>query len=237
MIISHSRKFIFIHVRKTAGESITAALAPYLSSTDLTIGTTFKGKVADLIYPKMTPLKKHVPATILRSHLSPDVWSSYFKFAFIRNPIDHTQSFYKFLGNMLEKREEKTVRNILLNLPGTISADPLKWPVSRAYRETASFSEFIRHPAFKGHGQWKYLCDPGGAIMVDFVGRFENLDSDFAHVTERIGLGKIALARRNASRDPATPDTVSLADRAYLAEMFKRDFEIFAYDAVQTTCL
>ncbi len=35
MIISHSRKFIYVHLHKTAGEAITAALGPHLGPADI----------------------------------------------------------------------------------------------------------------------------------------------------------------------------------------------------------
>lgn len=236
MIISHSRKFIFVHVRKTAGESITEALTPYLASTDLTIGTTFRGKVAARIHPKRTPFNKHTQARFLRSHLPQDVWTPYFKFAFVRNPVDRTQSFYRYLGNLLKKRGDKTFRSMILALSGSASADPLRWPVTRAYLETSAFSEFIRHPAFNGKGQCESLCDAEGRIIVDFIGNYESLDADFARVTERIGLGPISLPRRNASRGSAPSDTLSPEDNAYLAEVFRRDFEIFGDEAARATC-
>jgi hypothetical protein len=35
MIISHSRRFVFVHIHETAGESVTEALAPHLKRRDL----------------------------------------------------------------------------------------------------------------------------------------------------------------------------------------------------------
>ena len=38
MIISHKHKFIFIHINKCGGSSVTRALMPYLGPNDLVLG-------------------------------------------------------------------------------------------------------------------------------------------------------------------------------------------------------
>ena len=44
MIISNSHKFIFVHVMKTAGTSVSAALDPWLRWNDIAIGGTRFGE-------------------------------------------------------------------------------------------------------------------------------------------------------------------------------------------------
>lgn len=229
MILSHSKRFIFVHVQKTAGESISHAILPHLDRSDMIVGTTLSGKISNLIYPKFVPLKKHSTALMLRSHFAEDVWGSYFKFSFVRHPVDRARSLHRYIGNMLRKREQRSLRNMMFALPGTQTADPLKWPSARACLETASFSEFIRHPDFSVREQWRYLCDKDGNILVDFVGKFETLEADFRRVLDRIGVGAVDLPRRNASATPDGGDPISPQDRAYLAEMFRTDIEIFGY--------
>lgn len=238
MIICHSRRYIFIHVHKTAGESVTQALSRRLTRADLTVGTTLGGKVANWLYPKLTPIKKHSAAEAIRDHLGPAVWDAYFKFAFVRDPVDRARSLHGYYAQMARRRDERSLRNLLYALPGSQSRDPARWPTVRAFLETSSFSEFIRHPAFSPRHpgtrpQWKAVCDADGAPLVDFVGRFERLEADFAHVLGRIGLERVALPRRNASRAPGAAAPVSPEDRAHLVDIYRRDFELFGYPVAE----
>jgi hypothetical protein len=232
VIICHSRRYIFVHIHKTAGESVTEALSQHLTRADLTVGTTLRGKMANWIYPKVTPIKKHSPAQAVRDYLPAEIWDGYFKFAFVREPVDRARSLYGYYAEMVRRRDQRSLRNVLFALPGSQSRDPARWPAVRAFLETSSFSEFIRHPAFSPRHpgtrpQWESVCDPDGAPLLDFVGRFESLETDFRRVVERIGLDQVSLPRRNASRAPG--DVASPADRALLEAMYRRDFEMFGY--------
>ena len=114
-----------------------------------------------------------------------------------------------------------------------------KWPGMQAYLESASFSEFIRHPkfgpAFMGsRRQADSLCDTDGRLMMDVVGRYETLQQDFAAIAARIGLPAAALGWRNASRNRDAADPTA-ADRAHLAEMYRRDYELFYPAAAPAT--
>ena len=40
MIVSYSKNFVYVHIHKTAGESIEHALAQHLNNDDLVIGVT-----------------------------------------------------------------------------------------------------------------------------------------------------------------------------------------------------
>jgi hypothetical protein len=44
MIISHKYRFIFIHIRKCAGTSVTRALVSLLGKEDIVIGCTAEGE-------------------------------------------------------------------------------------------------------------------------------------------------------------------------------------------------
>jgi len=121
MIISHKYKFIFIKTAKTAGTSIEIALSKYCGERDV-ITPIFPEKdentrkalgyrgpqnycVPFSSYSRhdwMTALRrrerlafyKHAPASFIKRHISPDVWNSYFKFCFERNPWDKAVSMY-----------------------------------------------------------------------------------------------------------------------------------------------
>ena len=66
--------------------------------------------------------------------------------------------------------------------------------------------------------------------MMDMVGKYETLQEDFAAVAARLGLEGARLGWRNASRNrTAAADPMEAADRAHLAEMYRKDYELFGY--------
>jgi hypothetical protein len=236
MIISHSRKFVFIHIHKTAGESISEALLPFLARGDLVLGTTFRGELANAWYDRRHGLQKHSGARRARRYLG-DAWDDYLKFSFVRDPFDRLRSLYFYFERMVERRRRPGLRNALLWVPGTEFRDPLKWPGMEAYLETDDFSGFLRHPAFSpgitgARPQADLLTHVDGSPAMDMVGKFETLAEDFGKIADRLGLAGADLGWRNASRNrEAAPDPAEAADRALVAELYARDYALFGYPA------
>lgn len=100
MIISHQYKFIFVKTTKTAGTSIEIALSKFCGSEDI-ITPIFpeeemrnqlgyrgaQNYVSDGYY-------NHISATKIRKLIGEQVWNSYYKFCFERNPWDRFISYY-----------------------------------------------------------------------------------------------------------------------------------------------
>lgn len=67
--------------------------------------------------------------------------------------------------------------------------------------------------------------------QVDFVGRLETFDADFAVVCDRLGLPTVPATPRHRT---ATTRTASLLDSAELqaavAQMYRKDFQVLGYD-------
>ena len=227
MIICHSRRFVFVHLHKTAGESITLTLRPALVDGDLEVRNTPKVAVNG------TLLGKHSTAGEARTALGSEVWERYFTFSFVRHPFDRTLSLYHYIADWSEPPKLSLGQRLgLRSVPKW--DDRSNWPEVRAYRATRSVSEFIRHPALDNAPgmrlQATSLCDADGNLLVEFVGRFEQLALDVAHVQETVGLPDVPLRSANVSGRRTTVDTaLSRDDRAYLAARFEEDFERFGY--------
>lgn len=231
MILSHSRRFIFVHLHKTAGESITQALAPHLSANDIRFSASRWLRPFNEYYKAKYKLRKHSSASSLKSLLGEDIWDSYYKFSFVRNPIDRIRSLRSYYERIARERDAHPVRSRVGTLLG-LTGDPESWPGMQAYRETQSFSEFIRRPKLVdmengARQQFDLLTDDNGCLLVDFVGRFETLQDDFLTVARTIGVEGATLGWSNRSQHPAAVTDISNDDRDYLMRLYRKDFEAF----------
>ena len=104
MILSHRHKFIFIKTQKTAGTSIEIALSSLCGDDDIITRISpedevarrslgYRGPQNDVIGGRRL-FYNHIPAAHIRALVDDEVWSTYFKFCFERNPWDKVISLY-----------------------------------------------------------------------------------------------------------------------------------------------
>ena len=92
MIISHKKKFIFVHIYKTAGSSVRRRLERF----DAAYNLFHWGKSKFTPNPVLiAPLGlKHSDAKTIRKAVGAETYDSYFSFCFVRNPWDWQVSLY-----------------------------------------------------------------------------------------------------------------------------------------------
>lgn len=124
MIISHKHKFIFIKTRKTAGTSLEIALSSFCGENDIITPIDSDDEKAreasgglgprnfKLPFSKHTTKEKlgilfggprkayfnHISAQEAKAFIGDNVWDSYYKFCFERNPFDKVLSQYYARG-------------------------------------------------------------------------------------------------------------------------------------------
>ncbi len=210
MLVSHRHKFAFIHVPKTAGASIHSALWIHSDMVDDYWANRCLARMGIRVnHHAPWPLKKfrtHTPAAILQRELPADAFESLFKFAFVRNPWDLLVSSYHYmLAHPSHHRRGLT-------------------------RRLRSFEAYVDYEIRRGKmSQASMLTNRDGKLLVDFVGRFESLRSDFAYACRRIGL-EAALPRANTTHhhDYRNYYDDRLADA--VGRFFAEDVERFGYD-------
>ena len=234
MFISNSRRFIFIHITKAAGTSITAALDQSMAWNDLVLGSTPLGVDLQKHYLSRFKLQKHSRAIEVLWVIGKKRWEDYFTFSFVRHPYSRVLSLYTYVQNQVEGKGWK---RYLRNIPHLkINRDPVwNWPATTAFLETRNFSEFIRHPNLAWEPGMKpqvdWLHDQDGKMLVDFVGKVENINNDYLEVQQRIGLVPVPLQVLNRSRQPDRGlPVVTEEDYQYLYDTFRIDFETLNYD-------
>lgn len=233
MIISNSNKYIFVHIHKAAGTSIHFALDDSLAWNDIAIGSTPYGEQIQKPYYNRFNLQKHSSAQEIRDLVGDDIWSDYFTFTFVRHPYRRAVSLYKYIRMLVNKQGKK---RYLRHLPMTrFQSNIWEWPATRAFIESRTISKFIRHRyiqrAVGAKPQYQSIINEHGDIIVDFIGKVEQIEEDFLNVTDKIGLPDTTLERRNQSYvGNSHPPLLKESDYDYLYKYYKEDFDIFGYD-------
>lgn len=136
-------------------------------------------------------------------------WEEIFKFGFVRNPYTRFVSAYYNLGLDLKHNINDFIQD--------------KDKMDQVYKEEA----VLLKP------EWEYLCDNDGNVMVDFVGRFENLHDDWNFLFEKFGYNRkerdryvlVHSNRTDRHKEKLTPEA-----KKVLYPIYKKDFEIFNYE-------
>lgn len=219
MLISHTHKFIFVHVPKTAGTSVMNMCLPNARLIDRLLydgGTvSFLAKAFNRTFGltergnrHFAGFSKHEYARVIAEKLGPDRFSSYFSFAFVRNPYDWTVSRYLYIRQAKGHHLNKVVSQM-------------------------SFESFVKlDVADYDYQQSDFVCDPEGKVMVNFVGRFENLDRDVHHIARAVNLKEPELRHANPSRarkGKSYQDYYCENTKRLIARKFERDLTLFGY--------
>lgn len=201
-MISQDRKFIFVHIPKTGGNSVQNILRDYSEDEIVTREAHQDGIERFEIHNRDFGFSKHSFLSDYKSRLPADVYAQMFKFACVRNPWERAISFYfsPHRGVSVFQRDEFIA--LLRSVP--TMADAL-----RADKDQPM---------------------SGVAANLDYLMRFERLQEDFDLVCDRLGIPRQALPRRNQSarghvRDYYDEETVEL-----VREVFFEDVQLFGYD-------
>ena len=165
-------------------------------------------------------------------HVTPKVFDRYFKFAFVRNPWDRLVSEFRYRGFQTSSSFREFVLRGL----------PEENPYSNAHRHIIP--------------QCEYIHDDSGVQLVDFIGRFENLQQDFDLICSRLGIADATLPHENPAKvlgaarsrtkgqprplqrffskgkEPKLPYTSYFDDetREVVREMYAADISAFGYE-------
>jgi len=73
------------------------------------------------------------------------------------------------------------------------------------------------------------VCDSSGKLIVDYVGKVESIEQDWAHVVTQLAI-EAPLEIRNASGGRGTSQ-LSAAALDTVRQRYAKDFELFGYSA------
>jgi len=240
MIISHKNKFIFLKTKKTAGTSIEIFLSKHCGKDDIITPLSkeeddirkeqnifpqhyFKNDLSSKILlltqktskPLHSFLKKssylrslkiskhfwnHMPGYEVREKIGKEIWNSYYKFCFDRNPWDKIVSLYF-------------------------------WKKKRGEFDEHSFDDYINTKNFNCHNYPIYTYQD--EVIVDFVGKYENLKDDLLKVCNKIGIDfDSELTKAKSKYRPKQPHYSYYYNdktRELIRNLFKKEIELHGY--------
>tara|TARA_B100000963_G_scaffold108551_1_gene94385 strand:- start:2198 stop:2842 length:645 start_codon:yes stop_codon:yes gene_type:complete len=155
----------------------------------------------------------HRNVNFYKSHYGDKVFNSLYKFCFVRNPYERLFSAYTFL-------KEGGINNLDLEF-------------SNSYlKEFTSFDEFVLKGLEKKEimnwvhfkPQYTFVCDEKDNIVMDFVGKIENLNADFNTVCKYLNVDT-ELQKLNIS--PVKKIKFSEEIKSIIKLKYQKDFNLF----------
>lgn len=210
-MISHQHRCIFVEVPKTGSTSIRSILGPALRPH---LSLWESKRLMESYWPIRGGRKNRILEALYlflpqeqRRQRGAEHFQSYFKFGFVRNPWDRVVSLYE-RKEALELRHqmsfEQFVDWIQLSSATCVHSSPHRY-------------------------QLDWFVDANGAILADFIGKFERLEEDWKVVCEKLGLSSALPHIRSNPRDKPYTDYYTDRTRDVIQEKFRIDIEAFDY--------
>lgn len=216
MLISYTHRFLFVHIAKTGGTSIRAALRRYRWGWPYTAPLLLCALMSQMTHPRHIlgiKFPRHAKAVAAQEMLPPAFYASLFKFTVVRNPWDLQVSSYHHLCH-----EHPRV------LDGTASFGAFLERKLDAQRGPEDLLDISREL------QSDYVTDLRGNLIVDFIARYERLEDDFTTICRHIGINPPGLPHlRRARARSAYRDYYDARTRELVARHYAADIERFGY--------
>lgn len=212
MIISHGRRFIFVHIPKTGGTALALALEDRAMKDDILIGDTPKAlRRRKRLTETQTAgrLWKHSTLGDVEGLITRDQMSEYMVFTLVRNPWDRIVSYYHWLqGQTFNHTAVKLAR-------------------------TRDFSAFLNHPHTQGgltaNPYAHYVTDRAGVVHDALFARLEHWRDDLAPLQHHLGFALDMPVANTSQRARDWRQYYTDADAALVANLCNADISRNGY--------
>lgn len=211
-MISNTHKFVYVSGGRNATGAIHAALQKIPN-----VKFYEPAKKNSSLWKKFD---KHMPARYIKENIGVDVWDDYFKFTFVRNTYSWVVSSFFFWVKIGRQKMPKDCIMTMDNFKEVVRY--YKTDVGRRYDEFSNI-----------RSQHSFICDSNKNIILDFVGRFENLQKDFNHICDKLKVKQIPLTLQNSSQASKVDWKIHYKNnpeaKDYIYQNWKRDIDAFNF--------
>ncbi|NER05350.1 MAG: sulfotransferase family protein [Okeania sp. SIO3C4] len=232
MLISFDKKFLFIHIPKNAGTSITNVLTPFafdpgskkvnnilnfpFDYTQRKLKFHIKKRILLIKSPVGIKLGisnsgslKHAKAVDLKKILGKNLFDNLFKFAFVRNPWAKEVSNYEYI-----KRRKDHPLNPLIHFHSLSLEQFLEWKISKNYKSP----------------QLNFIADYNDNLLVDFIGKVEDIDRDIKKISKQINIDSEKVPKLNSRKQPYNYQEFYNSHSKKLVEILhEKELKLFDY--------
>ncbi len=166
----------------------------------------WEGKLNITLERDPEPFRTHINASAIVDIMGRKEFDTYFSFAFVRNPWDWHVSFYNYVVKDPSHHQHYLVRKL-----GSFEKY-VEWKCGKAVRLQKDF-------VYSGDGE----------LLVDFLGRHENLSADFQTICSRIGIST-SLPKLNVSKTKPYQEFYSDETKELVRLAYDADIKLFGYD-------
>ena len=198
-MISFQKRFLFVHIPKTAGNSIQSILRHYSEDEIVALRAEQDGIERFGIRNPNYKIKKHSTLAEYRAALGEARFHDLYRFTCVRNPWDRMVSYYFGTTSLVEAWDREEFKKLIL----------------RALLVT----DYLRLD--KGES------DPFG--NVDYIIRFENLADDFRTLSAKLGIPDAPLPRYNRSNREHYSKYYDTDLRELIRKRFAPEIDRFGY--------
>lgn len=229
-MISNFDNCLYIHIPKTAGQSIESVFLERAGLSWAQRDVMLLKRNSD---PKKGPPRlAHLTALeyLEKGYLDKSSFNDLTKFTFVRNPWDRLVSEYRY------KQHKFSFKDFIFKHLPKVNED-----------------DYLNHNGLYRHimPQHLFIYNQQQELMVDFVGKFENLNNDFHIISEMICHQKLDLPHKNKTAEKSLKeilispfkqlkksnssshkcyqDFYDKESQEYIAELYAKDIELFDY--------
>ena len=210
-LLNNHNKFIFFHLYKCGGTSLRDILKPHLS---------------EIIYPNRFvelgnahSLPRDI-RDIYKNLNKIELFNSYFKFTFVRNPFDWLLSIYYYILKNVNHNEHFKVKVMSLS-------DFINYYINDMIKSNESKD--------LGHNKvttlYDYVTDENGNILLDFIGKFESMENDMKFICQTLGIQykNIPLLNVNSAKEKDYKKYYDDNSKKLIEKYFEKDLDYFNY--------
>ena len=210
MPLVHKHKIINVAIPKTGGTFVTKTLGlPICFNKDILVGT-----FNNITYSHFTILE-------IKERINSKIFEDYYKISFVRNPWDKFVSEYFFLKHIIN---EKNIHKFAY-LSG--SFDDFVFALKDRYSQMKDYEhEYICHYI----PQYKFLYDNNENLLIDFLGRFENINNDMMKILKMTNILNKKLLKINSSKHKHYSNYYNNLTKNIIGDLYSKDISLFNYN-------